>query len=253
MKPRGDIMSNKHVEYKRIVDGADKAVLFIHGIMGTPNHFRDLIPLVPENYSVYAMVTAGHCGTVTDFSNATLEKWEASVQRAVDELLETHNELYLVGHSMGTLFSIEQAMKEPRIKKLFCISIPIKVYIRPRMIPMALKVYLNRIEDDDIYALSLKECYGVTDSRNIFKYLGWIPRIIDLFKLIKRIRKKLDKLNTPCVAYQSIPDELVSPKSIDILKRESNIRVEVLKNSTHMYYDPKEMDYLKEEFIKFLE
>ena len=66
-------MQNKHVEYKKIVEGADKAVLFIHGIMGTPNHFRDLIPLVPENYSVYAMVTYGHCGSVTDFSNASLE------------------------------------------------------------------------------------------------------------------------------------------------------------------------------------
>ena len=27
----------------------------------------------------------------------------------------------------------------------------------------------------------------------------------------------------------------------------------VLKNSTHMYYDPKEMDYLKEQFKQFLE
>ena len=253
MKPRGDIMLNKHVEYKKIVDGADKAVLFIHGIMGTPNHFKDLIPLVPDNYSAYAMVTAGHCGTVDDFSNASLEKWEASVQKSVDELLETHKELYLVGHSMGTLFSIEQAMKEPRIKKLFCISIPIKVGVRGRMIPMALKVYRNRIRDDDIYARALKECYGVTDSKNIFKYLGWIPRFLDLFKLIKSVRSKLGELHTPCVAYQSIPDELVSPKSIDILKRESNIRVEVLNNSTHMYYDPDEMDYLKKEFIKFLE
>lgn len=245
-------MSNKHVEYKRIVEGADVAVLFIHGILGTPNHFRDLIHLVPNNYSVYAMVTYGHCGSVSDFSNASLEKWEESVQMAVDELLSTHKEIYLVGHSMGTLFSIEQAMKEPRIKGLFCISIPIKVKVRARMIPMALRVYRNRIKPDDVYALALKECYGVTDSKNIFKYLGWIPRFFDLFKLIKRVRKNLDKLNTPCVAYQSIPDELVSPKSIEILKRESKIRVEVLNNSTHMYYDNAEMEYLQKEFIEFL-
>ena len=245
-------MSNKHVEYKRIVDGADVAVLFIHGILGTPNHFRDLIHLVPEDYSVYAMVTAGHCGSVEDFSQSSLEKWEQSVQKAIDELLETHKEIYLVGHSMGTLFSIEQAMKEPRIKKLFCISIPIKVGIRARMIPMALKVYRNRLKENDVYALALKECYGCTDSKNIFKYLGWIPRFFDLFKLIKRVRKNLIKLDTPCVAYQSIPDELVSPKSIKILKNESNIRVEILKKSTHMYYEPNEMKYLQKEFISFL-
>ena len=245
-------MSNRHVEYKRIVDGADVAVLFIHGILGTPNHFRDLIHLVPSDYSVYAMVTAGHCGTVSDFSKSSLEKWEQSVQKAIDELLETHNEIYLVGHSMGTLFSIEQAMKEPRIKKIFCISIPIKVLFRARMIPMALKVYKNRIKENEVYALALKECYGCTDTKNILKYLGWIPRFFDLFKLIKRVRKNLPKLVTPCVAYQSIPDELVSPKSINILKKESNIRVEVLEKSTHMYYEAKEMEYLQKEFVSFL-
>ena len=245
-------MHNKHVEYKRIVEGADKAVLFIHGILGTPNHFRDLIPLIPDSYSIYAMVTDGHCGAVSDFSSSSLEKWEYSVQRAVDELLKTHKEIYLVGHSMGTLFSIEQAMKEERIKGLFCISIPIKVGVRARMIPMALKIYGKKIKDDDIVTLALRECYGCTDDKNIFKYLGWIPRFLDLFKLIKRVRKNLANLNTPCVAFQSIPDELVSPKSIGILKRESNIRVEVLEKSTHFYYPENEMGFLKQEFIKFL-
>lgn len=245
-------MNNKHKEYKRIVEGADKAVLFIHGILGTPNHFRDLIPLVPENYSVIAMVTAGHCSHISDFSKSSLKKWEDSVQKSVDELLKTHKEIYLVGHSMGTLFSIQQAIKEPRIKGLFCISVPIKVGFRLRMIPMAAKVYRNKIKDDDIIPLMLKECYGCTDDKNIFKYLGWIPRFFDLFKLIKRVRKNLDKLNTPCVAFQSIPDELVSPKSIKILQNESNMRVVALENSTHFYYEPTEMDFLKQEFNEFL-
>ncbi len=245
-------MENKHVEYKRIVDGADRAVLFIHGILSTPNHFRDLIPLVPENYSIIAMVTAGHCSHISDFSNSSLQKWEESVQKSVNELLKTHKEIYLVGHSMGTLFSIEQAMKEPRIKGIFCISVPIKVAFRLKMIPMALKVYGNKIKANDTMTLALKESYGCTDDKNIFKYLGWIPRFFDLFKLIKRVRKNLDKLNTPCVAFQSIPDELVSPKSIEILKNESNIRVVSLANSTHFYYVPNEMEILKQEFNRFI-
>ena len=246
-------MKNKHVEYKRIVENADVAVLFIHGILGTPNHFRDLIPLVPENYSVYAMVTPGHCGTTSDFSHSSLEKWEQGVQRVVDELLETHEKIYIVGHSMGTLFAIEQALKEPRVEKLFCISIPIKVKFRLRMIPMALKIYTKRIKEDDVFTLMLRECYGCTDDNNIFKYLGWIPRFLDLFKLIKRVRKKLDRIDVPCVAFQSIPDELVSPKSVKILEEESKIRVVALKNSTHFYYESDEMEFLKTEFTEFLE
>lgn len=67
------------------------------------------------------------------------------------------------------------------------------------------------------------------------------------------MRNKLGELEIPCVAFQSIPDELVSPKSIDILKKESKMRVVALEKSTHIYYEPSEMEYLKEEFIKFLE
>lgn len=245
-------MSNKHVEYKRIVEGADIAILLIHGILGTPNHFRDFIPLIPENYSVYAMVTAGHCETVSDFSHSSLAKWEGSVQKVVDELLETHKEIYIVGHSMGTLFAIEQAINEPRVKKLFCLSIPIKVGFRLRMIPMAIKIYRNKIKDDDTVTLALRECYGCAGEKNVFKYLGWIPRFLDLFKIIKRVRKNLLKLNTPCVAYQSIPDELVSPKSVKILQNESNIRVVSLAKSTHFYYEDSEMEELKKDFTEFL-
>ena len=258
-------MSNKHVEYKRIVAGADKAVLCIHGILGTPNHFRDLIPLIPENYSVFAMVTAGHCSTVSDFNHSSLQAWEDSVQKAIDELLKTHKEVYILAHSMGNLLAIEQAIKEPRIKGLFCISIPIKVGVRTRIIGIAARVYRKKYKhkefpedrhevykDKDLMAPICSECYGITDTKNIFKYLGWVPRFIDLFKLIKRVRKNLNKLNTPCVAYQSIPDELVSPKSIKILKNESKIKVVALEDSTHFYYDEKDMELLSADFKAFL-
>jgi hypothetical protein len=59
-------------------------------------------------------------------------------------------------------------------------------------------------------------------------------------------------LQTPAIAFQSVPDELVSPKSIEILKKESGIRVEVLEKSTHFYYSEDEMDFMKREFVEFL-
>ena len=245
-------MQGKHIEYKRIVDGARVAVLCIHGILGTPNHFRDLIPLIHEEYSVYAMVTAGHCAGVRDFSKSSLQEWEESVDKAVQDLLLTHEEVYIVGHSMGTLFAIDQALKEPRVTRLFCLSIPIKVGYRMRMLLMAHKIYTNKIKENDILTLAVKERYGCVDSKNIFLYLGWIPRFLDLFKKIRETRKKLDKLETPCVAYQSSLDELVSTRSINILKRESKMRVETLEKSTHFYYEPKELEFLKKEFLEFL-
>lgn len=243
---------SKHVEYKRMVDGARVAVLLVHGILSTPNHFRELIPLIPDNYSVWAMVTDGHCRKVRDFSRSSMKGWERSVENAVEELLQAHDEVYMVGHSMGTLMSIRQAIKNPKVTRLFCIAVPIKVRVRVRMIGMALKVYFDKIDNDDLKLVGLKESYGIDESDKVFRYLGWIPRFLDLFKMIAETRKSLGELKTPCTAYQSALDELVSPKSVKILRNESQMHVVELKNSTHFYYEPLEMDILKQEFIIFL-
>lgn len=246
-------MENKHIEYRRIVEDARVAVLCVHGIMGTPNHFRDLIPLIPDDFSILNIVIDGHCGSVSDFSHASMKKWEDCVERAVNELLENHDEIYVLAHSMGTLLTMEQAMKNPRITRLFYLSVPIKVGLKLRMVDTAMRVYFNKIRPTDKFALAGRECYGITDSKNIFKYLGWAPRFLDLFSKISYIRKNLYKFETPCTAYQSALDEMVSPKSIDILKKESKMRVVTLENSGHFYYSPDDTEYLKQEFKLFLE
>ena len=64
-----------HQEYIRIVPGSKYAVLMLHGILGTPDHFRELLPLVPENWSVHALLLDGHGGAVEDFSHTSMEKW----------------------------------------------------------------------------------------------------------------------------------------------------------------------------------
>ena len=88
-------------------------------------------------------------------------------------------------------------------------------------------------------------CSPLLDIQNKTEFL-------ELFKKIDYVRENLDKLETPCVAYQSQLDEMVSPKSIDILKKESKIEVKTLEKSTHFYYDPDETEYLKQEFMSFM-
>lgn len=68
--------------------GADTAVLLIHGIVGTPYHFRDLLPVVPETWSVYHLLMDGHGGSVEKFARTSMEKRKAQVNRRVKEILE---------------------------------------------------------------------------------------------------------------------------------------------------------------------
>ena len=64
-----------HRAYIRIVEDSDTAVLMIHGIAGSPAHFRDLIPVIPADWSVYNILLDGHGGTVSDFSRTSMKKW----------------------------------------------------------------------------------------------------------------------------------------------------------------------------------
>ena len=242
----------EHKEFKRIVCGSTTAILFIHGIVGTPNHFNELVSLVPESLSVYNMLLEGHGKEVKDFSKASMEKWEAQVTAAVEELSSTHNEIYIVAHSMGALLAIEQAVKCEKVAKLFILAMPMKLSLKPRMITNSLKVYFNRIRPDDREAIAAKECYGINGCKNPFQYLGWIPRFLELFLKIRYTRKNISALNTPCFAYQSGKDEMVSSRSFEYLKQNPRVSVGVLENSGHYYYDEKDWSFLLGKFESIL-
>ena len=119
-----------HSEFIREVAGSRKAVLMVHGILGTPRHFDFLLPLIPEDWSVYNILLDGHGGKVSDFSHASMEKWRSQVTRRLDDILERCDQVILVAHSMGTLFSIQEAVRRPdKIRYLYLLQCP----LRPRL------------------------------------------------------------------------------------------------------------------------
>lgn len=241
-----------HKEYVRLVDSADTAVLFIHGIVGTPNHFTDFVNLVPSEMSVCNMLLDGHGKGVSEFSKTSMDKWKSQVDAKVTELSKTHSKIIIVAHSMGTLFAINESVKHPdKIQKLFLLATPLKLFIKPQMMLNTMKVYFGLIKDSDKKAQAAQRAYGIKDSKNIFKYIGWIPRYLELFKEIKAVRKSVLLISTPCDVYQSAHDEMVSVKSTNILNKNNNIKVKVLAKSSHYYYDDDDYKYLLNEFSDF--
>lgn len=237
-------------EYVRIVEGAKRAIVFIHGFVGYSGFFKEYVDLVPESYSVYNVLLDGHGKGVKDFSKASMKKWEKQVTRVVDELSKTHEEIYMVGHSMGTLLSIEQASKNPRVKKLFLMAIPAKVFVTPRLIKIILKVYFRKVKPNDEITVASKEYYGCTERKSPFSYIPWNFRILELFGKIRRTKKLIPKIEIPTYVYQSVKDEVVSKRSIKYLKKHSHFLVNSLEASYHCYYPEKE--FLLNEFKKFI-
>ena len=77
-----------HKPIKRIVPGAKTAVILCHGIMGSPDHFRHFLPLIPEDWSVCCLLLDGHGKGVMDFAHSSMDKWKAQVFAQLRELMD---------------------------------------------------------------------------------------------------------------------------------------------------------------------
>lgn len=241
-----------HKPHLRLVKHADKAVLFIHGIAGTPNHFRDLIPLVPEDVSVCALLLDGHGKDVQAFSKTSMKTWLRQVDEAAEMLLATHKELIIAAHSMGTLFAIGQAVKRPEIKKLFLLAVPLKIFVRPSMARDAFCVAFDRVRKEDERAVAAKAACGIAPSKRLWLYLGWIPRYLELFSQIGKTRKLLPALNTSALVFQSRKDEMVSMASCRLLRKCGCVKLHILENSSHHYYAEEDYRFVLKCFKEFI-
>ena len=237
-----------HTEYRRLVPGAETAVLFIHGIVGTPDHFRLLIPLeqaVPEDWSVCNLLLPGHGGTAEDFAASSRQAWKSHVWNVFQELAKDHERVILVGHSMGTLFALRLAVEFPeKIGFLFLLGVPLRPHLRIQMAADSLRMVFGILPGDHV----LWKAGGVTLTRKLWKYLGWVPRFLDLFREISETEKLLSQLKAPCVAWQSKNDELVSNRTRKVLMRQPAIQVRNLPGSTHYSYAVSEKEAILKDF-----
>ena len=242
-----------HKEYKRIVPGSSKALLLIHGIVGTPNHFAPFMPFVRESMSVYNLLLDGHGKGVRDFAKTSMEKWESQVALAVEELAKEHREIYIAAHSLGCLLAIEQAVRNPKITKLFLLAVPLKLFLKPKLFVNSLKVYLGKIDPENEELMQAVRCYGIAQDKNIFRYLGWVPRFLELFSKISKTRKIVGALSVPCIACQSTGDEMVSVSTSKMLQANKMISVLELPHSGHYYYEKHDLSVLTDAFRAFVE
>lgn len=246
-----------HKESKRIVPGAQTAVLFIHGICGTPDHFRRVLPLedlVPPTYSVYNLILDGHGSSVTEFGQSSMERWKRQVWRAFEDLTATHEKVILVGHSMGTLFSIQLAAQHPdKISFLFLLGVPLRVRLRLFGIRNFLRFGFGRLDEKDPVQKALKMASGITPTKRVWRYIPWIPRVLELFAQMRETRKLLPALHVPGTAFQSQHDEVVSTRSGALLEKSGNLRVEMMPRSTHFYYPLEEAQQVQQQFLRILD
>lgn len=239
--------------YVRMVEGADTAVLFIHGIVGTPAHFKDLLPVIPESWSVYNILLDGHGGDVEDFAHTSMEKWKSQVSTVLNSLLSTHDRVFIVAHSMGTLLAIEEAVRRPhQVCGLFLLAVPLVFRVRLTAALGSVQAALGMAKPGSM-AEQIAQDSGVRLSPQLRKYLKWLPRFTELTREALRTHVLLPLISVPCCAFQSEKDELVGKTSTEILQKQPQIITKVLPNSGHFGYSAEDLTLLQSQLKEMLD
>ena len=238
--------------YCRVAVGAENAVVMVHGIVGTPAHFQFLLPVIPDSWSVYNLLLPGHGGSVNDFSRSSMAAWKHHVHDTLDEVLRTHKKVVLVAHSMGTLFAIREATERKEVAALFLLAVPLCPHLPPATALSSMKAALGFAKPGTVAGEMLRDS-GVRLSRNLFAYLGWIPRYLELFREVSRTKTLLPRLQTPTWVYQSRKDELVAFRAVNYLEQHPAIRLQILEHSGHFAYRKGDPEFLRREFAQLLQ
>ena len=219
-----------HSELKRIVPGAHKAVLFVHGINATPRFFDEYIAALPADVSVHSLLLPGHGGTVRDFGRHGAQEWQAHVRAALDALRATHAQVYIVGHSLGTLLAVcEAARDDTRIAGMLLLCVPLRIWSRPSAWVKNMAKGLG----GKAAAEELRTCYGTEVDWRVWRYIGWIPRYAELFALSKQARQAVRQVKVPTVALMAGRDEQVSLRSEKCMAGNPAITLRRMPKSSH--------------------
>lgn len=242
------------MEYIRRVPGGEAAVLMLHGITGTPDHFTPMLDAVPQEVSVFNIYLEGHGGSALDFARSSMEQWRGQVAELLGELCAEYRRVYIVGHSMGTLLGMEAALNEPeKVRGLLLLNVPMKVHVKLQAVTLSLRLQLGLAEKDKSVELMGKDI-GVERTWKLWHYIGWIPRFLELFALIRHCRTLVEQLDFPYIcAIQSARDEVVSRKSVEYLRANPKIELHELPDSGHFGYEPGDLAIIKAKLRELLQ
>ena len=229
------------------------AILLIHGILGTTSHFEPFLPLIPPDWSICNLSLKGHGGSVKDFSQASMHEWKQQVSLCTGKTIRNQQQgnhrCTFYGHNC---LAIQEAVERP-VAELFLLNVPLKVRATFRLFRTSWRIFTGNIKPNDKQALAAQKAYSIERDLHIFRYLGWIPRYLELFREIRRTRKIIGKLSTPSHLYLSTNDEMVSPHCGKLCKDNAYIQIKTLKSSGHFYYSPEDQCLMNQDFNNMIQ
>ncbi len=242
-------MSQNHEEYSYL-NGNDAVIVFVHGILGTPNLFRFLAENLKKKYDCEALLLPGHGGTAWDFSKTPGKEWVTYAHQRIEQIRSHYKRLYLVGHSMGGLLCLQYAA-ESDIDGLVVINSPLVIKVTPTQ--LFFRSNLRRNTKCEEIVSVYEQNNGVT-GRRFYTYPFWIRQYMGLFGIMHNCRRNIGSVKSPALIIQSVKDETVHVSNARLLQMNLNAQEGpiYLPQSHHAYFSPPDRQTLLTKTAAFL-
>lgn len=206
--------------------GGRIGVLLIHGLAGTPKEMDSVgIRLHKYGFTVSIPVLAGHCEDTPALLASNRHDWEATAERAYQELASQTDAVFVGGLSAGALLSIQLAHKHPEIRGIALYSTTLKwdgwsiprkaVLLAPMLrvpwfrdryrlregFPYGIKSenlrerIIMRLESGDTSAAGHTDTPGVT--------------LLEMLRMIDRVKKIMPGTKSPALIVHAAEDDMV--------------------------------------------
>ena len=198
------------------VGSGNKALLMIHGFGDSPAVFSVLASeLSTQGFTCRAMRLPGFGSTVEESARYNEDDWMTAIYHEVEELAKTHQQVWIVAHSLGCTLAIRHLIdNHSAVSGLICLAPLIKVSRRrsPFFSPRTWHSIGRRL-------LLFTQVIENTLPENPKSALHWRQDLIDhfyhfsiytrLFKAISRIQNKAHKLTKPMLMVVSSNDNII--------------------------------------------
>jgi carboxylesterase len=231
-----------------------KAVLIIHGYTGFAGEFYDLAQNIHSlGYTVSLPRLPGHGTNRKDFKATNDRDWLSHVENCYADLEAGHDEVYVVGLSMGGILALLVAARfNPKRVVLLAPAMAMHstvFYLTPflRFILPDQKSDWNPDQEagEDWQTLG-REYWSVT----------MIGQLAKLRRLQKRAIGELSEIHSPILLMLSEKDDSVSLKAESVIKsglKDCPVTTEILKESHHVLVTGVEKDYVNKRVKDWLE
>ena len=208
--------------------------MLVHGFNGEPVDMHELAGhLEARGFATRILLLPGHGTHFRHFARTTWADWSAAVAAATREMLARHEQVILIGHSMGAALALHTSAHEPRVAGVVGLCPPLNMHFAQKEIAALTHRFMPfwPTFPEDVRDPTAPRRY----IRNAYRWTS-VAAAHSLFRTLPTVRDELPRVRCPAFIACALHDHVVPVRDgMEIFRRLGTLDKEmlVLERSYH--------------------